>query len=58
MSELNPQVVIDELTRRLQQATLENVVLSVQLREAQEALSQFATQQSDEVTVIGDDTQE
>jgi hypothetical protein len=53
MNELNPQVIIDELARRLQQATLENIVLTVQLRDAQAPASNV-----DEVTVIGDDTQE
>ena len=54
MAELNPQVIIDELARRLQQVTLENIVLTVQLRDAQAA----AKQQVDEVTIIGDDLQE
>lgn len=53
MNELNPQVIIDELARRLQQATLENIVLTVQLRDAQAAVNNV-----EEVTVIGDDTQE
>lgn len=34
MNQINPQAIIDELTRRLQQLTLENVVLSARLADA------------------------
>jgi hypothetical protein len=56
MNEINPQTVIDELTRRLHQATLENVILTVQLREIQNSGSQLEEQ--DEETIIGDTIQE
>jgi hypothetical protein len=49
MTQLNPQLIIDELTRRLQQATLENVVLSARLAERE---------QETETTIIGDDIPE
>ena len=52
MNQLNPQTIIDELTRRLQQATLENVVLTVQLKELQ------SSQNGDDTTVIGDYNEE
>lgn len=45
MTQLNPQLIIDELTKRLQQLTLENVVLSARLTEAE---------QEKETTVIGE----
>lgn len=51
MTQVNPQIIIDELARRLQQATLENVVLTAQLSELHNAL--------DETTVIsGGNTEE
>ena len=52
MEQVNPQFIIDELARRLQQATLENVVLSAQLAEHrnQEIV--------DDTTVIGEDITE
>lgn len=52
MQQLNPQAIIDELARRLQQATLENVVLTSQLAELQNQLS------NDETTIIGGDITE
>jgi hypothetical protein len=50
--QLNPQAVIDELVKRIQALTLENVVLSARLA--------AATSQStpEEVTIIGDATEE
>lgn len=52
MQQVNPQSIIDELARRLQQATLENVVLSAQLAE-------YHSQSTvDETTVIGEDITE
>jgi hypothetical protein len=52
MQQLNPQAIIDELARRLQQATLENVVLTSQLAEFQNQVS------DDETTIIGGDINE
>ena len=52
MQQLNPQAIIDELARRLQQATLENVVLTSQLAEFQKQAS------DDETTIIGGDINE
>lgn len=49
MQQINPQAIIDELSRRVQQLTLENVVLAAQLAE-------LAKQ--DETTVIGGDIPE
>jgi hypothetical protein len=52
MQQVNPQSIIDELARRLQQATLENVVLSAQLAE-------YHNQEIvDDTTVIGEDITE
>lgn len=48
--QLNPQAVIDELVKRIQALTLENVVLSARLA--------AATKPQQEVTVIGDETEE
>lgn len=50
MQQINPQIIIDELSRRIQQLTLENVVLSARITEL--------TAQSDETTVIGGDIDE
>ncbi len=50
MQQINPQAIIDELSRRVQQLTLENVVLSAQLGEL--------SKQSDETTIIGGDIDE
>jgi hypothetical protein len=50
MQQINPQAIIDELSRRVQQLTLENVVLSAQLAEL--------NKQSDEMTIIGGDIDE
>lgn len=47
MQQINPQIIIDELSRRLQQLTLENVVLTAKLTEL--------TNQSEEMTIIGGD---
>jgi hypothetical protein len=52
MQQLNPQAIIDELARRLQQVTLENVVLTSQLAEIQNQLS------DDETVIIGGDIPE
>lgn len=52
MKEINPQTVIDELTRRLHQVTLENIILTAQLRDAQNSDAQADEQ--DEETIIGD----
>jgi len=49
VTQLNPQLIIDELTKRLQQVTLENVVLAARLAEAQ---------QNEDTTVIGEDITE
>lgn len=48
--QLNPQVVIDELVKRIQALTIENVVLSAQLASMPKV--------DQEVTVIGDEPQE
>ena len=48
--QLNPQTVIDELVKRVQALTIENVVLSARLASM--------TKVAQEVTVIGDDAQE
>lgn len=50
MQQINPQAIIDELSKRLQQAILENVVLSARITEMQS--------QKDEFTVIGADITE
>ncbi len=50
MQQINPQAIIDELSRRVQQLTLENVVLSAQIAEL--------SRDSEELTVIGGDTDE
>lgn len=50
MQQINPQAIIDELSRRVQQLTLENVVLTAQLSELAKG--------SEEVTIIGDDISE
>lgn len=47
--EVNPQLIIDELSRRIQQLTLENVVLAAQVRQ----LSTVEKLEEDEETVIG-----
>lgn len=52
MQQLNPQAIIDELTKRLQQATLENIVLTVQLKDLQNGT------QEEETTIIGDYSEE
>ena len=49
MQQINPQAIIDELSRRVQQLTLENVVLSAQISEMKK---------QDEMTIIGDDVEE
>lgn len=48
--EVNPQIVIEELSRRLQQAVLENVVLAAQIRQLQ---SVAPVDDEEETTVIG-----
>lgn len=50
MQQINPQAIIDELSRRVQQLTLENVVLTAQLSEL--------TKESEEVAIIGGDINE
>jgi hypothetical protein len=50
MQQINPQAIIDELSRRVQQLTLENVVLSAQIAEF--------NRESEDLTVIGGDTDE
>lgn len=59
MQQLNPQTVIDELSKRLQQAILENVVLSAQIRDLEgSAAQEMPNTGVQEVTVIGDQSQE
>ena len=50
MQQINPQAIIDELSRRVQQLTLENVVLTAQLAEI--------SKNAEEITIIGDNTDE
>ena len=50
MLQINPQAIIDELSRRVQQLTLENVVLTAQLAEL--------SKQPEEMTIIGSDIDE
>lgn len=52
MQQINPQAIIDELTRRLQQAILENVVLSARLSDALNGIM------DNDETVIGSDITE
>lgn len=49
MRQVNPQAIIDELSKRVQQLTLENIVLTAQLAELS---------QEDEITIIGDSADE
>lgn len=59
MQQINPQSIIDELTKRLQQAVLENVVLSARIRELTEGVEPSPIHNDSETTVvIGDSTQE
>ena len=58
MQQLNPQTIIDELSKRVQQLTLENVVLSAQLRELTEPQVTNAPVDNGSVVVIGDGTEE
>jgi len=59
MQQLNPQTVIDELSKRLQQAILENVVLAAQIRSLTEPTGQeMPVIDPNEVTVIGEQPQE
>lgn len=49
--EVNPQIVIEELSRRLQQAVLENVLLAAQIRQLQSVSR--VDDSEEETTVIG-----
>lgn len=58
MQQINPQSIIDELSARVQQLTLENVVLAAQIRDMKSAQTGVDVNDNSTVVVIGDDIEE
>ena len=57
--QVNPQIIIDELVKRVQSLTIENVVLSAKVQTLTDLVNALNHSHDDEmVSVIGDPTEE